>query len=159
MIYRADIISSIKDILVQKQETVAVAESVTGGHLQAALSGAVEAAKCFHGGITTYNLGQKTRHLNVDPILCEQNNCVAERIAQQMAIGVCTKFISHYGIAITGYASIVPECEKEGLFAWVAIAHNGVIVLSQKISSAEKEPYQVQVDYTNTVLELFNKVL
>ncbi len=38
MIYREEIINAIKDILVDKEETIAVAESVTAGHLQAAFS-------------------------------------------------------------------------------------------------------------------------
>lgn len=153
MIYNEDLINSIKDILVGSEETIAVAESVTAGHLQAAFSAGMEASKYFQGGITAYNLGQKARHLHVDPILAGKVNCVAAKIAHTMAIEVSKMFSSDYGIGITGYASIVPECEEEGLFAFFALAYKSEVVLTQKITCNEKRPSDVQVDYTNKVVD------
>jgi nicotinamide-nucleotide amidase len=63
------IIQSIGNILIERQQTVAVAESVTSGHIQSTLSTAADAARFFQGGITTYNLGQKSRHLHVEPFM------------------------------------------------------------------------------------------
>ncbi len=80
MIYNEEIINSVKEILVNNEETIAVAESVTAGHLQAAFSAGIEASKYFQGGITAYNIGQKARHLRIDPILCNEVNCVAEKL-------------------------------------------------------------------------------
>src|SRR4051812_48864918 len=153
MIYNEDKINSVKDILVNNEETIAMAESVTGGHLQAAFSAGVEASKYFQGGITAYNLGQKTRHLGIDPILGNKVNCVAQKIADTMAIEVSRMFSSDFGIAITGYASIVPECEDEGLFAFFSLAHKEKVVISEKLTAVEKEPYAVQVEYTRQVIQ------
>lgn len=153
MIYNDETINAVKDIFVKAEETIAVAESVTAGHLQAAFSAGLEASQYFQGGITTYNLGQKSRHLHVDPVLCNKVNCVAQKIADTMAIEVAKMFSSNYGIGITGYASIVPECEEEGLFAYFSLAYNGKVVVSEKITSPEKEPYQVQVDYAKKVIQ------
>ncbi len=69
MIYSEETLNSIKDILVKSEQTIAIAESVTSGNLKAAFSVAMDASKYFQGGIATYNLGQKTRHLNIEPIL------------------------------------------------------------------------------------------
>ncbi len=38
MIYSEELLNSIKDILVENQQTIAIAESVTSGNLQAAFS-------------------------------------------------------------------------------------------------------------------------
>lgn len=154
MIYNEESINAIKDILVNREETISMAESVTGGHLQAAFSAGVGAASYFQGGITAYNLGQKARHLHIDPILANNTNCVAAKIADTMAVEVSKMFSSDYGIAITGYASIVPECEKEGLFAFFSMAYKGMIVLSKRLTSAEKQPYDVQVEYTKAVIQI-----
>jgi len=159
MIYREDIINLIKDILVKREETIAVAESVTAGHLQAAFSAAIEASKYFQGGITAYNIGQKARHLRVDPILCNKVNCVAEKVGQTMAIQVSKMFSSDYGIGITGYASIVPECEEEGLFAYFSVSYKNEIVLKGKITSTADKPFDVQVDYTNQIAQRFYEYL
>lgn len=153
MIYKEETINAVKDILIRNEETIAVAESVTAGHLQAAFSAGIEASKYFQGGITAYNLGQKSRHLHIDPILGNKVNCVAQKIANTMAVEVAKMFSSNYGIGITGYASIVPDCEDEGLYAYFSLAYNGEIVVSGKLTSPEKEPYQVQVDYANKVLQ------
>ena len=153
MIYNEDAINAIKEILVDKEETIAVAESVTAGHLQAAFSAGIDASKYFQGGITAYNLGQKARHLHIDPIFGGKVNCVASKIANTMAIEVSKMFSSDYGIGITGYASIVDECKDEGLFAFFSLAYNNKIILSGRITCEEKHPYEVQVDYAKQVIQ------
>ena len=159
MIYKEETINAIKDIILSKEETLSVAESVTAGHLQAAFSTAMDASKYFQGGITAYNLGQKARHLNVEPILAGKTNCIEQRIANTMAIEVSRMFLSNYGIAITGYAAMVPECEEEGLFAYFALSHNLEIVLAKRLTSPEKHPHDVQVDYTNKVVQMVYEYL
>lgn len=154
MLYDEIVINNLKDILHQQQQTVAVAESVTAGHLQAALSSAVEAAKIFQGGLTAYNLGQKCRHLGVDPILAEGCDCVHETVARTMALRVAEVFVSHYGIAITGYAAKMPEKGLNDLFAWFAVSFEGKVILCERITTA-KERVEAQVDYTRQVLQQF----
>ena len=90
MLYDENLVNTIKDILCQRKQTIAVAESVTAGHLQAALSSAVEASHFFQGGITAYNLGQKCRHLQVNPISAEGCNCVSEEVAGMVTPGCQT---------------------------------------------------------------------
>ena len=154
MLYDADVINTIKDILNQHKQTVSVAESVTAGHLQAALSSAVEASLFFQGGITAYNLGQKCRHLHVDPIQAESSNCVDERVARTMALNVATLFLSDYSLAITGYASKMPEKGLNDLYAYFALAFQGQVVLSGRLTT-QGERVEAQVDYTCQVLQHF----
>ncbi|MES2882309.1 MAG: CinA family protein [Bacteroidota bacterium] len=150
-------INKIKTRLVQKKETVAVAESVTTGLLQFALALADEATNYFQGGITTYNLGQKTMHLSVEPIQALACNCVSAPVAKQMALNVCNLFKSNWGVGITGYASPVPESDQK-LFCYYAIAHNGKIVAAHRLTGKANNAYEVQVDYINKVLGDFVKV-
>jgi PncC family amidohydrolase len=154
MLYDENVVNAIKDILLQRSQTVAVAESVTAGHLQAALSSAIEASQFFQGGLTAYNLGQKCRHLQVDPILAQDCDCVHQLVANTMALNVATSFLGHYGIAITGYASKMPEKGLNDLFAFFAVAHEGRVVLSDQLSTG-KERVDAQVDYTRQVLQRF----
>jgi PncC family amidohydrolase len=158
MLYDEKVINSIKDILSKEKLTLSVAESVTAGHLQAAFSSAIEAAKFFQGGITAYNAGQKTKHLNIEPIAALEDDCVTEKVACEMAIQVNKMFISYYGIAITGYATKMPEEGLNDLFAYFAIAKGEKIVLTKEIST-KKERVDAQVDYTNQVIKEFLKVV
>jgi nicotinamide-nucleotide amidase len=147
-----DIIQSIGNILIERQQSIAVAESVTSGHMQVALSAATDAAKFYQGGITAYNIGQKSRHLHVDPIQASACNCVSEQVANEMALEVCRLFTSDWGLAVTGYASKVPESNNE-LFAYYAISYAGRILQSGRIEPPDGEPVQVQTFYINELLK------
>jgi len=155
MIYNEDTINAIKDIMVGKEETIAVAESVTAGHLQAAFSAGIEASKFFQGGITAYNLGQKARHLNVDPVLSNKVNCVAEKIADTMAIEVSKMFLSDYGVGITGYASIVPECEEEGIFAFYSLSYKKKLLKTDELPALRSILTKYRLTMQNRLLNSF----
>ncbi|RAV98714.1 CinA family protein [Pseudochryseolinea flava] len=157
--YDAKVISGIKNTLIKRGETIAVAESVTAGHLQAAISQADFAKDFFQGGITVYNIGQKSRHLWIDPIRGEACNCVSAEIAGQMATGACKLFSCDWGISITGYAAPVPELGIEKLFAFYAVAFRGDVKEVKRIKSSGLSPVDTQVDYTNAVLKRFQKML
>jgi PncC family amidohydrolase len=157
---RSSFLDVIAKTLVDREETLAVAESVTAGHLQAAFSLARKATEFYHGGITVYNTAQKTRHLHIDPIAGERTNCVSENISASMARGVARLFSSNWGIAITGYAAPVPEWNvKNTLFAWYSIALNGNVLISKKIEIGKMAMDSVQKFYARTVLRDFAKYL
>ena len=105
--------------------TLAVAESLTAGHLQARISAASGASTFFVGGITTYTLAQKVRHLGVDGEAARRVNSVSAEVAEQMARGVCALFDSDLGLATTGYAEPSPGSEIVAPFAWWAAAARG----------------------------------
>ena len=146
-------INEIKDILITRKQTISVAESVTAGHLQAALASAEHATKFFQGGITAYNLGQKARHLHIEPIHAEQCNCVSEQIAKQMASQVTRLFSSDWGIAITGYAAPVPELSIHNLFAFYAISFQKKVLDARVIEAVTEDPIKVQLFYVNKILK------
>jgi nicotinamide mononucleotide (NMN) deamidase PncC len=90
----------------------------------------------------------------MDPILAESCNCVDERVARTMAVRVADLFVSDYGVAITGYASKMPEKGLNDLYAWFAIAVNGQVILCEKLTT-QTERVAAQVDYTRQVLQKF----
>lgn len=158
MLFDNHIIDTIRNCLLEKEETLAVAESVTSGMLQLALSTAENATGFYQGGITAYNLGQKYRHLQVEPIHAEANNCVSAHVAEQMAIAVCNLFCSDWGVAVTGYATPVPESGNE-VFAYYAIALRGALVTVDRIDANIDQPFQVQRFFTKKLLEKIEAIL
>ena len=154
--YNDQVISAIRDYMISNGQTVAVAESVTSGHLQAALSLASEASKFFHGGITAYNLGQKARHLHVNPIHATSCNSVSEAVADEMALNTLTLFSSDWSVGITGYASPMPDLGIHTLFAFYSIAFRREIVQRGKLESVKETAYDVQVDFANQALTQLN---
>lgn len=109
--------------------TLAAAESMTCGRVQARVGEISGASDFFRGGITAYSLAQKVRHLGVNRAAAKKVNSVSAEVAEQMARGVCELFGSDLGVATTGYAERSPAdgpAPDEGVaepFAWWAIAH------------------------------------
>lgn len=103
--------------------TVAAAESLTAGQIQAAIAAVSGASNYFRGGLTAYSLDQKVRHLGVDRASAEQSNCVSRDVAEQMARGACALFDADLAIATTGYAEPDPGRGIRVPQAWWAIAH------------------------------------
>jgi nicotinamide-nucleotide amidase len=103
--------------------TLAVAESMTCGHVQAAVGAISGASEFFCGGITAYTLDEKVRHLGVNRAVAKKVNAVSPTVAEQMAIGVCALFGSDLGVATTGYAEPSAREKVAEPFAWWALAH------------------------------------
>ena len=102
--------------------TLAAAESLTSGRVQARVGEISGASAFFLGGITAYSLDQKVRHLGVNRAAARRVNSVSAAVAEQMAQGVCGLFGSDLGVATTGYAEPAPDDGIAHPFAWWAIA-------------------------------------
>lgn len=158
IIYPALTIDRIRTYITSRNERLAIAESVTSGFLQAAFSTAQDASLFFEGGITAYNIAQKTRHLHIDKNQAEACNCVSAKTADEMAFGVCDLFKCEWGISMTGYASPVKE-SGFGLYAYFSIVHNKKIVLSKRKDLRNQETTEAQLEYVYTVLDEFEKLI
>ena len=91
-------------LLREPRRTLAVAESITCGHLQARIGAISGASEFFLGGITTYTLDEKVKHLGVKRAAAKAVNSVSVEVAEQMACGACALFGSDLALATTGYA-------------------------------------------------------
>lgn len=145
--------------LKKRDQTIAIAESVTAGQLQTSFSFADNAMDFFQGGITVYNLGQKSKHLGIDPIHAMHTNCVSEQIASAMALEVARLFNSHWGIAITGYATPVPEKNIKDLFACFAISRNSTIQVCKTLEAPNHDPLTVRQYYISYLLDKLLQLL
>ncbi|MFD7302455.1 CinA family protein [Streptomyces pharetrae] len=96
-------------LLTVKGETVAVAESLTGGLVAAELTAVPGASKAFRGSVTAYATELKHRMLGVDADLLVQRGAVDPQVAAQMAAGVRKALGADWGIATTGVAGPDPQ--------------------------------------------------
>ncbi len=97
--------------------------------------------------------------LNVEPVYALEENCVSEKVASQMAIEVNKLFLSTYGVGIAGYATAGPESGINDLFAYYAIAVEGKIITSGKITSDKKNTVEAQLDFSAPVISAVGNVL
>jgi nicotinamide-nucleotide amidase len=91
-------------LLQKRGETVAVAESCTGGYLANRLTNVAGASKVFVAGYITYANEAKIDILHVAPESIEKHGAVSEEVARAMAEGARHRARSTYALATTGIA-------------------------------------------------------
>ena len=139
----------LRQLMVASQSTLAVAESLTTGRMQASIGEVSGASDFFLGGVTAYNLDQKVRHLGVDRDHAKSVNCVSQRVAREMAFGAAELFGSHFAISSTGYAEACSAKQIDTPFAYVAIWRRagpsaGNLVHQQRIDGEGLSRIEVQ---------------
>lgn len=103
--YDADTIeSSILASLRQRGETLAVAESCTGGGLGERITSVPGSSDVFLGGVISYSNALKAVLLGVSQQTLDKHGAVSEECAREMAEGVRNKTGATWAIAITGIA-------------------------------------------------------
>lgn len=103
-----DLAGQVLDRLRAGGQTVAVAESLTGGLLAAALTDVPGASAAFRGGMVTYAPELKTVLLGVDALMLARHGAVYPPVAVAMADGVRARLGATYGLATTGVAGPEP---------------------------------------------------
>jgi nicotinamide-nucleotide amidase len=144
--------SELKELLLRDPRlTLAVAESLTCGNLQAHIGRVSGASNFFLGGITAYTIDQKVKHLGVDRASADSVNCVSAAVAEQMARGAVELFGADLALATTGYAEPSAERQVKVPFAWWALAHRRGAdwhVQSTRLECAGATRLQVQARVT-----------
>lgn len=106
-------------------QTVATAESLTGGLLCATLVDVPGASDVLRGGVVAYLAETKSDVLGVDPALVERLGTVHPDVAAAMAEGAIRVMGSTWGVATTGVAGPEPSEGKPVGTVHVAVAGPG----------------------------------
>lgn len=113
-------------LLASKGQTVALAESCTGGMAGKMLTDVPGSSAAFWGGVISYSNGAKTRILGVGEETLKNYGAVSPETAREMARGIRTLAGSTFGISLTGIAG--PEggtAEKPVGLVYMGLATEG----------------------------------
>ncbi|MCH5675288.1 CinA family protein [Streptomyces gilvus] len=135
-------------LLTVRGETLAVAESLTGGLVAADITAVPGASKAFRGSVTAYATELKHHLLDVDAPLLAARGAVDAQVAIQMAAGVRKALGADWGIATTGVAGPEPQDGQpvgtvfvavDGPFATVSGSAGGGKVLALRLNGDRAE--------------------
>jgi nicotinamide-nucleotide amidase len=96
--------SAVGRLLKERGESLALAESCTGGLLAKRLTDIAGSSAYFKEGLITYSNGSKERWLGVPHEMLLEHGAVSEPVARKMAEGVRKISGADYGLSVTGIA-------------------------------------------------------
>jgi nicotinamide-nucleotide amidase len=111
----------------ENEQTLATAESCTGGLLSAQVTDVAGASMVFVGGVVSYSNDVKQQILGVDEALLVEHGAVSEPVALAMARGVRDRLGADWGVGITGIAGPSGGTEEKpvGLVHWAVAGPRG----------------------------------
>ena len=129
---------SLIDQLAARGETIATAESCTGGFLANRLTNVPGASAVFLEGFVTYANAAKERALGVDAALLRAHGAVSAEVATAMAEGARRASGATYTLATTGIAGPgggTPEKPLGTVFIALASAHAPTVVTQHRFTT------------------------
>jgi nicotinamide-nucleotide amidase len=125
--------SVVGQLLLDRGETVSVAESCTGGGLGQMLTTIGGSSAYFMGGVISYDNQVKISLLDVNPEDLAQYGAVSDTVAKQMAAGVQKRLGTTWGLSITGIAGPGGGTDTKP----VGLVYIGVAGSNQQVESFE----------------------
>jgi nicotinamide-nucleotide amidase len=114
---------SIIEHLKQKKQTLAIAESCTGGLISHLLTQIPGSSSALRGSLVPYQTELKTSELGIPNEAIKTNGVVSEKVAILMAEAIRLKWGTTYGISTTGYIGPTGGDEFARLgTVWVAVS-------------------------------------
>jgi nicotinamide-nucleotide amidase len=113
----------VSDILRERKQTLALAESCTGGYISSLFTSVPGASDVYKGGIVPYNNTAKHELLNVELKVFMKAGAVSKECVEQLAVNVLKKFNSDFALSVSGIAG--PSggtAEKPVGLVWIAVA-------------------------------------
>jgi nicotinamide-nucleotide amidase len=112
------------ELLRGASETIAVAESCTGGLLCARLTERPGSSEVVRGGLVVYSNEAKVALAGVAPAVIEAHGAVSQEVAEALAHGAFERLDADVGVGVTGIAG--PDGgtpDKPVGLVWLAVAH------------------------------------
>jgi nicotinamide-nucleotide amidase len=113
-------------LLLAKQQTLALAESCTGGYISHRITRVAGSSAYYYGGVVTYSNDAKIRFLGVNPATLGSYGAVSRETALEMSRGIRERTGANIGLSVTGIAGpLGGSPEKPVGTVWLSIAQAG----------------------------------
>ena len=99
-----NIFEELVSLLIEKQMTIASAESCTGGLFASHIVDVPDASKVLNASVVTYSNAAKVKYARVLYDTIEKFGAVSEQVAGEMAEGIAKETSANVGISFSGVA-------------------------------------------------------
>ena len=116
-------------LLKAKHQTVATAESCTGGYIGHLLSKHAGSSTFYTGGVISYDNRIKTEFLDVPTSILQTVGAVSKEAVEQMAVAVREKMNTDFAISVSGIMGPTGNTDEKPLgMVWVGVANKEKVV-------------------------------
>lgn len=113
-------------LLLARRQTLALAESCTGGYISHRVTRVAGSSAYYYGGAVTYSNEAKLQHLGVNRETLERHGAVSRETALEMSRGIKDRSQATIGLSVTGIAGPAgATLEKPVGTVWMSIAREG----------------------------------
>lgn len=135
------LMEQVKNVLMEKNLTIAAAESLTGGLFSEQLTSFPNVSKIFQGSVISYSNFVKEKVLQVSAETIEKFGVVSEQCAIEMAEGVKRLCETQIGISFTGVAGPTMQEGKEvgTVFIGISILNEPPLVIPLKLRGSREQ--------------------
>lgn len=131
--------------LIEKNLTLSIAESCTGGLLSSTIVDVSGASKTFLGGFITYSNEEKINRLGVDEEILKEHGVVSSQTAEAMAKGVCKQVGTNIGISTTGIAGPTGGTKEKPVgTVFIALCYNDKVISKRFLFRGNREKIRIR---------------
>ena len=129
----------IGKLLTNTKQTLAIAESCTGGYISHLITTVPGSSEYFIGSLIAYSYQIKINNLGVKAETLEKHGAVSEECVREMVSGIKTHFKTDFAVSTTGIAGPGgATSDKPVGLVWIAVAGPKGIVTRKLIANGER---------------------
>jgi nicotinamide-nucleotide amidase len=145
-------------VLLENGQTLAVAESCTGGYISHLITSVAGSSGWYKGGVTTYSNEMKQNLLGVSEDSLHKYGAVSEQVVCEMAEGARKNLSADFAVATSGIAGPTGGTEEKPVgTVWIAIATPGKTISEKYIFGDNRERNIIRS--SQTALQLLRKTI
>jgi nicotinamide-nucleotide amidase len=143
-------------LLTERKQTIALAESCTGGYIAHRITNVPGASAVLLAGLVTYSNEAKKKFLGVRSESLEEHGAVSETVAREMAEGARKETGSDYAISVTGIAGPGGGSPNKPVgTVFIGLAGDFETMVAQHLNPFDRETFK-QVT-SNQALEILRR--
>jgi nicotinamide-nucleotide amidase len=136
-------------LLIERKQTLALAESCTGGFIANRVTNVPGPSEVFVNGLVTYSNESKQRLLGVREETLAQHGAVSEATAREMAEGAREKSKTDFALAVTGIAGPGGGTEEKPVgTVFIALATAEKTIAQHHVFQYDRETFKFVVSQT-----------
>ena len=150
--------AAVGSLLLEKKQTLAVAESCTGGYISHLITSVQGSSGWYNGGIIAYSNEIKQNLLGVSLESILKYGAVSEQVVREMAAGARKVLNTQYAVATSGIAGPAGGTDEKPVgTVWIAIATPQETVAEKFVFGNNRERNIIRS--AQTALQLLRRLL